>query len=305
MLRFLIRSAQRTTFVPKTKQDMNKLFLTILAAAAILSSCSNSGSNDYTVTTAIRDCFESVTAKDGTNTVSGTTVNYSIEINYTKATANVVINGLKLADGTGTPDIQLRDLKVVGTEEGWLKITAPTAIPAATGGRTPAIDNLEINLLIAYNAVYGFCTRFVMDNDYSVLSACNAYSLGATTTTSGAGQPFQTKNTIYSFRLNPSKKCLDLGLSNAQFMDKMPAMNFVLKEIPFTVYDKSVSFNAASLVPYVGNTPNEGFPITDLSGNLDFTKGLHLNFKCSPKTVQGVTFQTSASGTFLDIFTQN
>ena len=96
MLRFLIRSAQRTTFVPKTKQDMNKLFLTILAAAAILSSCSNSGSNDYTVTTAIRDCFESVTAKDGTNTVSGTTVNYSIEINYTKATANVVINGLKL-----------------------------------------------------------------------------------------------------------------------------------------------------------------------------------------------------------------
>ena len=279
--------------------------MTIIAAAAImLSSCSKSGSNDYTVTTMIRDCFESVTAKDGTNSLSGS-VNYSIEINYTTAKANIIVSGLKLADGTSTPDIQLRDLKVVGTDDGWLKITAPTITPAGTAGKVPSITNLEINMLIAYNAVYGFCTRFVMDDDYSVFSGCTAYKLGATTTTSGKGEPFKTKSTVYTYRLDPAKKTLDLGLTNAQFMAQMPAIDFVLKTIPFSTYDKSLNFSAETLVPYVGNTPNEGYTITDLSGNLDLTKGMNLNFKCTPKSMGGsMTFQTTATGTFLDIFTQ-
>ena len=87
-------------------------------------------------------------------------------------------------------------------------------------------------------------------------------------------------------------------------MEPMKKMNFVVKNIDFKMEGGNAVFSAKTLIPTVGNTPNDKYPITNLSGSFDPINGFNLKFDCAPGSVPGQEFIVNAQGSFTD-FPQN
>lgn len=175
----------------------------------------------------------------------------------------------------------------------------------------PSIDRFKLMLLQRQINVPGssyasydpaLLVEFNIDGKYNFSATRNeVFVSGTTTTVSSSTSPFTCKSTIYDIAINPEKSTVSMQLIGARFVDRMPAMTFVLKDIPCVINEGSVSFASSKIIPMFNNTPNEDFPISDLQGVLDFVGGLTLDFKCNPeKYFPGVTFEVNAKCTFLD-----
>lgn len=82
-------------------------------------------------------------------------------------------------------------------------------------------------------------------------------------------------------------------------MEKMPAMDIVLKNIPFTMRGTTAYFEIDNIVPESNDTPYPAFRISNLKGELDFGAGLDLDFDCAPEMFGGAVFHISADCGFV------
>ena len=264
---------------------MNKIikFLSFALIAVAITAC-NSNENTTSSRT-FSACFAS--AKDVT---TGTTVGcdgviYQLDLNYTIGTAKVTISCLKLGDKTYS-DIVIDEVPFKVNTDGWLEIApAKASVSTAKGANVTYLNIKTRNRNVSGGIYPDLIITYTLDDRFEVLSSTQMqYEEGKTTSTYSGGS-FQTANTQYILGINSKPGTINMMMQGAQFIDKMPAMNIKLTDVPFRTHGTSLIFEAEEIIPSIGDTPYPGFKLTNVHGELNLAKGLTLTFNCKPETM--------------------
>lgn len=278
-------------------------FLTLcLVSCMAMTSCDSAEDADTVFKQNVSKCFVYVNnLVDGTNAYYKN-VNYSIDLNLSKLTANITISGLQLTNGSEYPTFTLRDVPLRNENAGWFDISADEVTHITGLATTPVITNFKLRMLwrVKDNAFDpAFVVRMTVDRRYSITSALPTQSIEGTTTSTGIdGSKYTTTKTNYQLDFNVDTRCVTIKVNKAAFLAGMPQMDIVFPNVPFTISSGKAVFNTESLTPYIGNTPYENFPITDLEGTLDFGNGMDFEFTCAPGSVPGSKFVVDFDGDY-------
>ncbi len=274
--------------------------VSLVAACLLAVSCGDNNNNNETITEqTLSNCFAYVSdiAEGPPAYITG--MGYKVRLNYTAPSADVTISGLKLTDDTTYPSFTLSGLKFAIDKDGWIVLTGENLRPSVPGvAVSPVIGRFSMRL---YQRVIGntyspaFCVSMTLDGRYSVVSSYPGQGCYGTTKSVATGMPaFETNSTQYALAFNTNTRCVTISIVNAQFMAQMPAMNIVLKNIPFVMRGTKAVFEIDNITPESNETPYPAFPISNLKGELDFGAGLDLSFDCTPVKFGGVVFNVTA-----------
>ena len=283
-----------------------KKFLRTLTALVVfctmLSSCS-SEKDDVQTEQSINSCFEYVTDLSNGTEAYYENLGYAIRLNYTKNTAEIAILGLKLCDGTEYPTVVLNDLPFAFDQDGWININGKDVNPNIPGvAAKPLFNSVKVRLLhrmLETDYIPVFMVKITINHRYSITSAPNTQHIwGNTTSTDAEGTAFTTDKTVYRLNFNINTRTVNVLMGAASFIGGMPAMDIEMREIPFSVSGENVTFAKPFLTPYIGDTPYERFPITDVKGELVLDKGMELEFVCTPGSMGGSRYEVEFEGSF-------
>lgn len=263
-----------------------KVFFASVVLCLGLTSCIG-GDDDAKRSDSFVNCFAYVEDLTDHTNAGFNGLSYDLELNYTKGTANVVINHLQVSEDKTYSAITLSDVPFAITKDGWIEVSSSLAEGIAAG-QTVKFSNFKLAMCdrVTLDGRYpGFYARYTVDSKYSVLSAVwNQYQFGTTTSTYSGGS-YSSTETTYLVGFDIKAGTINIMMRNTRFVDKMPAMNILLEKIPFTISGTTASFRVDEIIPKIGDTPYPGFKITNLSGYYDFTKGMVMNFNCKPETM--------------------
>lgn len=100
---------------------------------------------------------------------------------------------------------------------------------------------------------------------------------------------------IQSKDVNTPKRTLNLYIEAAAFMDGMPSINMVFKDVNFSVHNGAIVFSKDELIPEKVNSanldstvPQERFKITDLNGSVPAGGEGMVSFVCNYENKDGV-----------------
>lgn len=286
--------------IPVMKKIFKLLFF-CLGLSMLSTSCGDSN-NDMVNTLTFPECFAYVEDYSSSASAYYRNVSYVYALNYTQAKADITINNLKLTDGTTLASIRLAEIPWFIDNEGAIVIKSdkPITINSLSGDMTIANLNVRIfQRFIEGTFRPAMNIRYKVNQHFTVTSTTpEQRTYGTTTSTMQGGTPFSTKETYYVMDLDTETRQLKLTMFKAQFIDKMPAMDITISNIPFKLVSNKVVFEAEAKIPTIGGTPFDGFPITNLKGELDLSKGMTLNFDCRPQTMGGVLFHVTANTGF-------
>lgn len=225
-------------------------------------------------------------------------VSFSAQFNYNNALGDLQIAGLAFpkagnTEGDTYPKMSFEGLPWSSNKFGWRFIQAENVCPQVLGvSETPLFKKLEFKILDTFHGeTYkpGMLYDFEVEKgglDYRFAGCCLN---GKTTSTSPAGEAYvpeedvnigKAKQPVYFVDYDFSDMKADIYIYNAKFLSNMPQLNMVFEDVAFTVSGGATSLECASLVPKSGGIPFPSFPITNLKGEAEFSKGLSLEFNC-------------------------
>lgn len=297
-----------------------KKYIAILSLALIAAmgavSCSDNNDPDTITRTDLPDYFANVQNVSTGVDACYSHVGYSVLLNYSKLTADVIITGLRLPDGTQYPTMTLTGMPWNIDATGRKVIEASNITPSIPGfANIPLIGNFRMSIfdriLTADNGqpAYspGVCVKMLIDSRYSVVSSYSPQQLFGTTSSKSelSGNTFTTRGTWYNVSFNTDTRRLTIVMNNARFAQEMTrGFNIELRDIPVTFRGTSMEFRVDAITPYIGDTPFEQFPITNLEGEFDMSKGLDMEFDCTPRTMPG-KFEVDVETSFSVTSTEN
>lgn len=269
---------------------INKTFLAAALVAAVFTSCETK-ENSHRETQPF-NMLNYVT--DGT------------EENYSIGTASISIEYL----GESASSLSVRKVVMAGGSEQSFDVNALTNKNVASGMgfelsptsvATNGMSDINISLLggSAWIQQWNLFYNFKSGNEKVFGMPAISFYFSATKVTKALnGEPVLSteevaKNryqiTINEKDVNKATRTLNLYVAGAAFMEGMPAMNMVFKDIPFSIENGRLTFAADRLVPSVltgdnadKEVPNEKFPITDLEGSGLLGDNITLKYSCTP-----------------------
>lgn len=304
---------------------MNRIFKTTLIAAisfASLTSClsGDSGENYSTQTFDGKAYFNTVTDL-GTNTTTVTKdPYYYVRVDHNTSTIDIAVSNLVLPSSTTPVSVQFKGLKARYTNTGAMsasEIVVNTENNAHTiSDLTFGFVNRYFNFMSQTYTVSTLSLNFTVDNQY-VVNVVPIYNYLYATTVStnlATGVSFTTKPSLagdgaykaaYCVQINPDNMLAQVTLSEAQFMDRMPAQNLLFPDIPVTFSRTGFSLAKSELTPssYSASSstpvPNPSFPVTDfslevLTGSITSSATTVANFKCTPAMLNS-TFHVNST----------
>ena len=150
--------------------------------------------------------------------------------------------------------------------------------------------NLFYRFTVGSDKVYGM----PMASNYFSLTRVNDPATGTEIWKTEEAAKNRYQIVINEKDVNTANRTLDLYVAGASFMQNMPAMNMVFKNIPFSIENGRLTFAIDRLTPSVltgdnadKEVPNDKFPITDLQGGGTIGEELSLNFSCTPTLTEG------------------
>lgn len=266
------------------KYSLFALFLA-LAATMTLTSCMDDNKNDMKVYQQLQSYFNVYTPVGGGAQQMTTPVSYSVTYNYSKATAELTITGLRLPGGTAYPSLSFKDLKF--TEDGvWRRISA--AIPELSGsGFNVALSNLKLNVADRQVAsIYSPATEISFTaGEWYVNSFPTLYlTSGSPSVISPDGSKYEPEgdDAPYSLSFNPTTETCTISIQGMKFAPNMPAQNMRFKDLPFTATGNTIVVaKKDAFTPYI------------LGGNdveTPFTRGSVSNLRAAYSSADGVQF---------------
>lgn len=275
-----------------------KLLFVCIGLGMLASACSSSNNDDYVVKQTFPECFAYVEDYSSGASAYYKNVSYEITLNYTTALAEVTVYNLKLTDGTSLGSMRMTNLPWHIDNNGWIEIKADQVKPSTGLGGEVTVTGLKVRILqriIGQSYMPAVSFRFAVNQHFTVTSSTmDQVTFGTTVSVKDGGTSFTTKNTYYQAVIDTETRQLKLTLYKAQFIDKMPAMDITINNIPYTIVSNRLKFEAASKTPTIGGVPYDGFPITDLVGEIEFGQAMTLNFDCRPQTMGGALFHVGA-----------
>ncbi|MDE6853448.1 MAG: hypothetical protein K2J38_00155 [Muribaculaceae bacterium] len=290
---------------------MKRFFGLFFAAAMLLSlgSCTNTGTDDTVTEQHFPSCFEYVhDLSTGVNAIYSP-VGYTLRLNYSKATADVTITGLRTPQQT-YPQLKLTDLSW-SIDKGATVVSGRNVEASSASAQPVLLSSFTLKVkdrLISSGSTYvykpGFSVYYTIDGRYSVLSGLMDKAVMYGTTTTTCQKPpisFSTDATSYELVFDTDTRTVNIIIKGARFMENMQPLEIVLEDVPIAFYGSKVTWTAEKIVPKIGGVPYKTFPISNLSGEYDFSTEMKMEFDCNPETVPGApTFHVSAECTFND-----
>ncbi len=290
-----------------------KKYIAILSLALIACvgavSCSDNNEVDTITRTDLTNYFANVQNVSTGVDACYSNVGYSVLLNYSKLTADVTISGLRLPDGTQFPTMTIAGMPWNIDATGRKVIQATNLTPSIPGfANVPVVGSFTMTIFDRIltvdggQAVYspGVCVKMLINDRFSVTSSYSPQQLFGTTASKSelTGSTFNTRATWYQVKFNPDTRRLTIVMNNARFAEEMTrGFNIELRDLPVTFKGTSMEFSVEAVTPYIGDTPFEQFPITNLKGSFDMSKGLNFEFDCAPRTMPG-SFEVDVETSF-------
>lgn len=257
-------------------------------ALSMLTSCSSSESNDLIVEQSMSNFFVYVTDLTAGTDAYYPQISYTLRLNYTKMTADVMIFNLHTPDGTNYPTLTLANMPWTMTQN-QIVVQGRDITPA--GASIPAVFN-SFNLTLSPRMLEenvpapGVGITFTLNSRFAATSANpSQIAFGTTTTTDADGKEFEGTKTYYSFIFNTDTRRVNITMYNTSFVQQMPVMNIELVNVPFVIDGASAKWDVESITPQIGGVPYGAFPISNLKGSFNFSKGLDMSFDCTPRNM--------------------
>lgn len=279
------------------------VMLIVLAAVGI-SACNDDKDNDVVTSCTVTSCYTMMTDKNvGGVAVPSADISFVIEQNWTTATADIKISGLRLPDGSSYPSFTLVDCPWTVDSDSWMIFSAqaPTIESDGTSSVAPVLDNFKFEMLsrtVGQVFAPGVSFSFGVNSAYLVQGAYSPFFLiGETISTPDGGKSFTSYSPAYSIAIDNASLTATINIIGAQFADGMPSLNMEFSGIKATFCDDgSYLLSCDDLIPTISDTPYPNYPISDLRGTLDPVDGMELTFVC---TVNGTPFSVSIDVTYL------
>ncbi len=270
----------------------------LVAAVALLASCSKGTDPDTITQQAITGCYTYYYNPATGESKAGAPTGYTIELNYTKATCSIAITGLTLPNGTAYPAVTLPDMPLSIGAGDVLSLNANSVQSSISGFSTsPLFTSVKCRLIhriINDSYAPAFVISYTVGG-YDVTSSIpEAYLFGSTVSTGPDGIPFSTEETQYTIKVASTLDKATISMSGAHFIQQMPALDIDLPDVPMTFDGMTYHLQAAAITPQIKGVPNEGFPITNFEATINIAGESNLNFSCDPRTIDGV-FRVAAS----------
>lgn len=283
-----------------------RLSFFVLLALMLCTACKSENEGNDTITEqSVNNYFSIVTDKNLATTTNFTGVGYQIRLNYTRATADIIISGLKLNGELVYPDIKLTGIPFKVSEDGWFVISATNLTPNSNGIMAgPIFDSFKMNLLQRIVDEYYMPAIYVemtLNNRFNVISSSpRVFFFGPTTTVDESGTETVNKNSQYVYELSFDSNTLSITIPSASFIPSMPALNIAMKAVPFTMSETGiVTFEASSITPTIADVPYPNFPISNLKGDIDLKSSMKISFDCEPAKAPGI-YHVSSVGSYLN-----
>ncbi len=268
--------------------------LLILAMSLCLFSCNDDETENK----------ESFTIKQ-TNKVSSvdTTTIYSAEyrydINYTSGTMNITASNVRFAPRMPAITFTMNDIPFTYTSNG-INLSANNIVPVAQGYENTEMGYVITNLsgrIVTSTATSGISVIITyiinyenVDNGetetYSVTAdpAPMVFDQNSETAITGGRLPYSSTSSIYSVKLDETSNTAVLYIYNAQFAEKMPAMNMVFRGITVVPTSLGYELSCDSLIPAIvgetSETPAPNYEISDVSATIE-NDTIKLSFVCT------------------------
>lgn len=260
-------------------------FFSILVVAAFMTSCLGS-SESTTKEDFTGYCFNYVTDMSNGESEMTWGGTYTLDTNYTDGTSTLTIANLKVP-GSQSLSIQLPNLKYKFDEKGGVVIKE-AALTSSYNGQRHTVTDLSFTLYRRYiNTSYFpvLWLTFTVDSQYRVRVVYTPSSFVGTTNVVGPDNSLYTsQKPYYCVAFDPTKSKATLHVIGAKFADKMPALDMMFTDIPFTCSQTGFDMAKAELIPRIGNVEYPDFKITDLKVSGNYEMGLMVEFTCTIDT---------------------
>ena len=289
------------TMTPKSMLRKMAAMAVVLSMALGFTACSDgddSGDDDVRTIATIKECYTMIRDIDGDGTaVAGSNVSFTLDVNYTKMTADIAITGLSLPGAGTMPKITLSGCRWTMDQSQWKRIDTNDFSIASAAGNAPDITGLKFAWLDrqvgeVYMPAVAF--SFVLNGKYAVCGSLSPFYFAGTTTTRTDGvEDFVSTKPTYLLTLDNAKGTASLQIIGAQIAQRMPAMDMTFEGLNAEfVADGSYRIACEALTPKIGDTPYPNYPITDLKATLRPDAGMEMTFVCTigntPFTVTAV-----------------
>ncbi|MDE5785212.1 MAG: hypothetical protein K2H98_01640 [Duncaniella sp.] len=258
-----------------------------------MTSCLGNGEYKYVDKYTYSDCFNVITNLETGESVVRLSPSYEISIDRTDVNAEITMSSISLPDVMGALSFKITGLKYTFNSRGNYIIQGYDLVPEGSAGSYYTFTNLSVIFVDrvfneGVQRIPAYYINFTINNKYqvNVVGTLNYYFGETTVTSAGDEEPYSTYDTYYTVSLDPQSMKATLGFNSARFSAAMPnALNFTLREVPFTVTPRGYSIDKAdATTPYLNNTqPNPAFDITNLTIDGVTSKGATFTFDCNPK----------------------
>lgn len=267
----------------------------VFAVAA--ASCDSDPKNNDTITQQyMRSCYAVVTDLQSGQVSYSKSMTFFMILNWSTGKASFSFSGLSL-NGTAQSVLGFEDIDWTLDPKTGICAISKSGINGGNPnmGITTSLtdldlrwfDRLDFGQKIEKPDMYDpmFTFSFTIDSRYQVVGSRQPFYMTGTTTSTAAadGAQSSTKQSIYTTTLDFDKKTATIEIAQAKFVDGMPSMTMEFRDIPFTLdeYANVTLEVSKEFIPYIANTPQESFPISDLKAFIKIGRGMTLDFNCN------------------------
>lgn len=266
------------------------ILLTFFMAVAFVS-CDDSDDNTLTTTTSVYQIY-TVTAADG-STLTFPASNFVYEVDYNEGEIDITLNNVKFSPRMPEITMEINDIPFTYTESG-IKMNATNLIPEVGDEPMPnyTISTFSGRIATSELTESSKCKiSFVVGGGFTVTAYPTplVYEFESNTivnnTAINSVDQFTSDDSSYVLKLDAANSTADLYIYDAKFAERMPAMNMVFKNIPFTANNSGFTMSSEALTPSIigstgSETPAPNYTISNLSINVDGDR-LATNFTCT------------------------
>lgn len=265
--------------------------LLALCIAIFSSSCDNSNDGEITTTSSVNQIY-TVTMPNG-STLTFPECNLLYEVDYVAGKMDITINNVKFSPKMPEITMKVNDISFINDKNG-TKISATNIIPEVGENDMPEYTISSITGRITSSAFTGANKHQItltlesgivitfhpspLVFEYESKTSVNPH-------TSSTSNQFESTTSTYALKFDANNSTADLYIYGAKFAKKMPAMNMVFKNIPFTASKTGFTMSIESLTPSIigktgSETPAPNYNISNLSIKVDGNR-FNTGFTCT------------------------